>query len=138
MKKTPFLALLLACSLGAMAQTASSLTDYVEPRIGTAHCRSFHFAPGSMPFGMAKPGPSTNGSLGNADGWQATGYDYRDKSIEGFVCTHEFQVGGITVAPATPTERGRAAIVPALHTTMKKPQPATIGSCSTTMTSTPR
>ena len=101
MKKTPFLALLLACSLGAMAQTASSLTDYVEPRIGTAHCRSFHFAPGSMPFGMAKPGPSTNGSLGNADGWQATGYDYRDKSIEGFVCTHEFQVGGITVAPST-------------------------------------
>ena len=54
-----------------------------------------------MPFGMAKPGPSTNGSLGNADGWQATGYDYRDKSIEGFVCTHEFQVGGITVAPST-------------------------------------
>jgi len=54
-----------------------------------------------MPFGMAKPGPSTNGSLGNADGWQATGYDYRDTSIEGFVCTHEFQVGGITVAPST-------------------------------------
>lgn len=75
--------------------------QYVEPRIGTAHCRAFHFAPGSMPFGMAKPGPSTNGSLGNADGWQATGYDYRDKSIEGFVCTHEFQVGGITVAPST-------------------------------------
>jgi predicted alpha-1,2-mannosidase len=39
--------------------------------------------------------------LGNADGWQATGYDYRDTSIEGFVCTHEFQVGGITVAPST-------------------------------------
>jgi predicted alpha-1,2-mannosidase len=80
---------------------AQSLVSYVEPRIGTAHCRAFHFAPGSMPFGMAKPGPSTNGSLGNADGWQATGYDYRDKSIEGFVCTHEFQVGGITVAPST-------------------------------------
>ena len=101
MKKTPFLALLLASCLGLQAQTSRSLTDYVEPRIGTAHCRAFHFAPGSMPFGMAKPGPSTNGSLGNADGWQATGYDYRDTSIEGFVCTHEFQVGGITVAPST-------------------------------------
>jgi len=80
---------------------AQSLVSYVEPRIGTAHCRAFHFAPGSMPFGMAKPGPSTNGSLGNADGWQATGYDYRDSSIEGFVCTHEFQVGGISLMPTT-------------------------------------
>ena len=93
--------MLLALFLRAEAQTSQSLIQYVEPRIGTAHCRSFHFAPGSMPFGMAKPGPSTNGSLGNADGWQATGYDYRDTSIEGFVCTHEFQVGGITVAPST-------------------------------------
>lgn len=87
--------------MGLQAQDVRPLVSYVEPRIGTAHCRSFHFAPGSMPFGMAKPGPSTNGSLGNADGWQATGYDYRDTSIEGFVCTHEFQVGGITVAPST-------------------------------------
>ena len=101
MKRNLLFAAVLACSFGMAAQTSRSLTDYVEPRIGTAHCRAFHFAPGSMPFGMAKPGPSTNGSLGNADGWQATGYDYRDTSIEGFVCTHEFQVGGITVAPST-------------------------------------
>ncbi|MBP5393267.1 MAG: GH92 family glycosyl hydrolase [Bacteroidaceae bacterium] len=101
MKRNLLLASLLACALGSMAQASKSLIQYVEPRIGTAHCRAFHFAPGSMPFGMAKPGPSTNGSLGNADGWQATGYDYRDTSIEGFVCTHEFQVGGITVAPST-------------------------------------
>ena len=101
MKRNLLLASLLACTLGSLAQATQSLISYVEPRIGTAHCRSFHFAPGSMPFGMAKPGPSTNGSLGNADGWQATGYDYRDNSIEGFVCTHEFQVGGITVAPST-------------------------------------
>ena len=73
---------------------------FVEPRIGTAHCRYFHFAPGAMPFGMAKPGPSTNGHLGNKDGWEATGYDYRDHSIEGFPCTHEFQVGGIVLMPA--------------------------------------
>ncbi|MBQ9293341.1 MAG: GH92 family glycosyl hydrolase [Bacteroidaceae bacterium] len=101
MNRKLLFAAFLACTLGATAQPSTSLLQYVEPRIGTAHCRSFHFAPGSMPFGMAKPGPSTNGSLGNADGWQATGYDYRDTSIEGFVCTHEFQVGGITVAPST-------------------------------------
>ena len=100
MKRSLFLTALLACACASFAQT-ELLTRYVEPRIGTAHCRAFHFAPGSMPFGMAKPGPSTHGSLGNADGWQATGYDYRDTSIEGFVCTHEFQVGGITVAPST-------------------------------------
>ena len=101
MKRNLFLTAIWVFTFASFAQTISSLTSYVEPRIGTAHCRAFHFAPGSMPFGMAKPGPSTNGSLGNADGWQATGYDYRDKSIEGFVCTHEFQVGGITVAPST-------------------------------------
>ena len=75
-------------------------TSFVEPRIGTAHCRYFHFAPGAMPFGMAKPGPATNAHLGNKDGWEATGYDYRDGSIEGFPCTHEFQVGGIVLMPA--------------------------------------
>lgn len=42
-----------------------SLVSYVEPRIGTAHCRWFHFTPGAVPFGMAKPAPSTNGHLGN-------------------------------------------------------------------------
>lgn len=92
--------ILCAMALSSVgAEKTKSLVDYVEPRIGTAHCRSFHFAPGAMPFGMAKPGPSTNGSLGNADGWQATGYDYRDSSIEGFTCTHEFQIGGITLMP---------------------------------------
>ena len=101
MKKSFLLATLATCAMSIFAQAGKPLISYVEPRIGTAHCRSFHFAPGAMPFGMAKPGPSTNGSLGNADGWQATGYDYRDTSIEGFVCTHEFQVGGITLAPST-------------------------------------
>ena len=45
------------------------LSQYVEPRIGTAHCRWFHFTPGAMPFGMAKPAPSTNGHIGNKSGW---------------------------------------------------------------------
>ena len=43
---------------------AENLSQYVEPRIGTAHCRWFHFTPGAMPFGMAKPAPSTNAPLG--------------------------------------------------------------------------
>lgn len=83
----------------AQSPEAESLRQYVEPRIGTAHCRWFHFAPGALPFGMAKPAPSTNGSLGNTSGWEATGYDYRDTSIEGFPCLHEFQVGGIVLMP---------------------------------------
>ncbi|TKC06083.1 GH92 family glycosyl hydrolase [Pedobacter frigoris] len=83
------------------AQSANSLLQYVNPNIGTAHCRWFHYAPGAFPFGMAKPGPSTNGSLSNANGWEATGYDYRDESIEGFPNFHEFQVGGIVFAPIT-------------------------------------
>ncbi|MEG2067107.1 MAG: GH92 family glycosyl hydrolase [Tannerellaceae bacterium] len=100
-----FAALLLCgnsgCTTGQATAQAEELSQYVEPRIGTAHCRWFHFAPGAMPFGMAKPGPSTNGHLGNASGWEATGYDYRDATIEGFPCLHEFQVGGVVLMPAT-------------------------------------
>ena len=76
-------------------------TQFVDPGIGTAHCRWFHYTPGALPFGMAKPAPSTNGSYGNAHGWDATGYDYRHTSIEGFANFHEFQVGGILFAPTT-------------------------------------
>ena len=112
MKRIFLLALLAtalwALSTSVLAQSQNSLRQYVEPRIGTAHCRYFHFAPGALPFGMAKPGPSTNGHYGNVDGWQATGYDYRDQSIESFPCTHEFQVGGISVMATT----GRLITVP--------------------------
>ena len=76
-------------------------TQYVNPLIGTAHCRWFHVAPGSNPFGMAKPGPSTDGHLGNKDGWEAVGYDFRHNSIEGFPNFHEFQVGGVVFMPTT-------------------------------------
>lgn len=92
--------LLSAVLLGAFtAATAENVSQYVEPRIGTAHCRWFHIAPGALPFGMAKPGPSTNGHLGNEQGWEASGYDYRESSIEGFPCIHEFQLGGISLMP---------------------------------------
>src|SRR5690606_15396065 len=76
-------------------------TSFVKPDIGTAHSRWFHFAPASVPFGMAKAGPSTNGHYGNTGGWQAVGYDPQHNSIEGFPNFHEFQIGGIVFAPAT-------------------------------------
>lgn len=76
------------------------LSDYVNPNIGTAHSRWFFYTPAAMPFGLAKLGPSTNAHYGNEQGWEATGYDDRDTSIEGFACLHEFQVGGIVLAPS--------------------------------------
>lgn len=92
---------LTACSTKGQTGTTEqeSLTQYVDPLIGTAHCRWFHFTPGALPFGLAKPASATNASAGNKSGWEATGYDYRDTSIEGFPCLHEFQVGGIVLMP---------------------------------------
>lgn len=93
------LALFFRCITPLFAQ--SKLLRYVDPRIGTAHSRWFFFTPGAVPFGMAKPAPSTNGSYGNVHGWDAVGYDERHTSIEGFANFHEFQVGGIVFAPIT-------------------------------------
>lgn len=76
------------------------LSDYVDPNIGSAHCRWFFYTPAAVPFGMAKLAPSTNAHHGNPGGWEAVGYDFRDSSIEGFACFHEFQVGGIVLAPS--------------------------------------
>lgn len=107
----PFMAALCSCSSSEdNVANNEDWTQYVEPRIGTAHCRWFHFTPGALPFGMAKPAPSTNGSLGNKWGWEATGYDYRDNSIEGFPCLHEFQIGGIVLMPVS----GELVTVPGL------------------------
>lgn len=86
-----------SCHNNAPTPAQETLSSYVNPLIGSAHCRWFHVAPGSLPFGLAKPGPSTNGSEGNPSGWEATGYDYRHTTIEGFPCLHEFQVGGIVL-----------------------------------------
>lgn len=88
---------LVACQPKEEVVTQEALSSYVNPLIGSAHCRWFHVAPGALPFGLAKPGPSTNGSEGNPSGWEATGYDYRHTSIEGFPCLHEFQVGGVVL-----------------------------------------
>lgn len=90
----------LACAMALAGCTGQEqLTDYVDPFIGTAHSRWFFFTPASVPFGMAKLAPTTDGHLGNPGGWQAVGYDARHTSIEGFANFHEFQVGGVVVAP---------------------------------------
>ena len=82
-------------------ENLKAVLDYVDPNIGTAHSRWFFYTPGAVPFGMAKLGPSTNGSYGNESGWQAVGYDSRHESIEGFANLHEFQVGGFLFAAMT-------------------------------------
>lgn len=97
--KISLLASILA--LSSLMGVAENLGKYVKPNIGTAHCRWFFYTPAAMPFGLAKLGPSTNGHYGNNQGWEAVGYDARDNSIEGFACLHEFQVGGIVLAPIT-------------------------------------
>jgi len=71
------------------------LLSYVRPEIGSAQSRWFFFTPGAVPQGMAKLAPSTNGHYGNASGWEAVGYDPRDKTMEGFVLFHEWQLGGV-------------------------------------------
>ncbi|MEI6945703.1 GH92 family glycosyl hydrolase [Paraflavisolibacter sp. H34] len=93
--------LAIAAPTYTQAQKKGDLVQYVQPNIGTAHCRWFHYVPGAYPFGMAKPAPSTNGSYGNFHGWDATGYDHRHESIEGFPNFHEFQIGGVVFAPIT-------------------------------------
>ncbi|MDL2313025.1 GH92 family glycosyl hydrolase [Bacteroidales bacterium OttesenSCG-928-B11] len=91
--------LLWSCTTNNDTHKNSDLTQYVKPNIGTAHSRYFFYSPAAKPFGMAKLAPSTNGSFGNHDGWEAVGYDERHTSIEGFPNFHEFQIGGITFAP---------------------------------------
>ena len=94
------LLLLISCSMGCHDKASNKpiqkegLSQYVNPNIGTAHSRWFFYTPASMPFGMAKLAPSTNGSYGNKNGWEAVGYDSRQNSIEGFANLHEFQIGG--------------------------------------------
>ncbi|WP_210416862.1 GH92 family glycosyl hydrolase [Echinicola soli] len=91
-----------------------SLLELVDPNIGSVHSRWFFYTPGALPFGMAKLGPSTNGSYGNKSGWEAVGYDGRHESIEGFANLHEFQIGGFLFTATT----GKLYTVPG---TLEKP-----------------
>jgi len=95
------LSTLLTTNAIGQPKQINDLTRYVKPNIGTAHSRYFFYTPAALPFGMAKLAPSTNGSYGNASGWEAVGYDERHTSIEGFANFHEFQIGGIVFAPTT-------------------------------------
>ena len=79
-----FLSLISLAACMTSCTSPEPLTDYVDPRIGTAHSRWFFFTPAAVPFGMAKLAPTTDGHLGNPGGWQAVGYDARHTSIEGF------------------------------------------------------
>lgn len=85
----------------SQSKISSDPISYVDPNIGTAHSRWFFYTPAAVPFGMAKLGPSTNGSYGNEQGWEAVGYDDRHTSIEGFANLHEFQVGGFLFSAMT-------------------------------------
>lgn len=99
-KISKILALTFLFSSGVLSvATAQKPINYVDPNIGTAHCRWFFYTPAAVPFGMAKLAPSTDAHLGNPGGWQAVGYDFRHTSIEGFANFHEFQVGGVVVVP---------------------------------------
>lgn len=89
---------------------AQDLLKFVNPNIGTAHSRWFFYTPAAVPYGMAKLAPSTNGSYGNPQGWEAVGYDTRHNSIEGFVHFHEWQVGGVSFMPTA----GELKTVPGL------------------------
>lgn len=110
MKRLSLLTVLASVLLSftANAKEYKTLVDYVDPNIGTAHCRWFFYTPAAVPFGMAKLAPSTDAHLGNSGGWQAVGYDFRHTSIEGFANFHEFQVGGVVFAPTV----GRLQTVP--------------------------
>lgn len=99
MKAVLNFALILVMAGCSMRMPQDNFTKYVDPNIGVAHSRWFFYTPAASPFGMAKLAPSTNGSYGNASGWEAVGYDVRHTSIEGFPNFHEFQVGGIVFAP---------------------------------------
>lgn len=101
MKRFCFLVICMSIIMGCSTSTSSTktLVDYVDPNIGTAHCRWFFYTPAAIPFGMAKLAPSTDAHLGNPGGWQAVGYDFRHTSIEGFANFHEFQIGGVVFAP---------------------------------------
>ena len=91
--------LILLATIGT-GQSAD-MKKYVNPNIGTAHSRWFFYTPASLPFGMAKLAPTTDGHYGNASGWEAVGYDERHTSIEGFANLHEFQIAGFKLMPTT-------------------------------------
>ena len=95
--------LLVGSMAAAQAQVGKNKFNpaaFVDPQIGSVHGRWFFYTPASLPFGMAKLAPHTNG-YGSRGGWEPCGYDDRHGSIEGFGHFHEFQIGGLVAMPYT-------------------------------------
>src|SRR5262245_16951996 len=86
MKRIP--AVMLFFSVLVLHAHAQSLTDYVDPFIGTAGGGNvFHGA--TLPFGMVKLGPDCNTNMA------ASGYDERNNTIiNGFSHIHTSGSGG--------------------------------------------
>ena len=95
---TTFVVVLLLTSCST-SNSKNNISKYVDPNIGSIHSRWFFYTPAAEPFGMARLGPSTNGSYGNEQGWEAIGYEDGHTSIDGFPCMREFQIGGISFMP---------------------------------------
>jgi predicted alpha-1,2-mannosidase len=86
---TVILLLLLISTLSL----ARSLVNYVDPFNGTSKSRRMLYPGPSMPFGMVKLSPD---SQGNA--W-CGGYEYTIGSISGFSHIHSWAMGGLSVMP---------------------------------------
>lgn len=99
--------LLILGLVGCKTLDVPNFIEYVNPNIGTTHSRWFFYTPAALPFGMAKLAPSTNGSYGNEQGWEAVGYEDGHTSIEGFACFHEFQIGGVMLMPVVGEVKAR-------------------------------
>ena len=96
-----FLLISLLYSCGE-AKIKKQPVDWVDPQIGSVHCRWFFYTPAALPMGMAKLAPTTN-AYGSYGSWLPCGYDDRHQSIEGFAHFHEFQIGGVITMPTTGT-----------------------------------
>ena len=79
--------------------STKTLVDYVDPNIGTAHCRWFFLYTGCYSVWHGKAGSFYRCAFGKSGGWQAVGYDFRHTSIEGFCQFSRVQVGGVVFAP---------------------------------------
>ncbi len=103
---------LLACAIGVQAQVKQSLTDYVNPLIGTD--KMGHVFPGACyPFGIVQLSPDTDTIPHNVKGvYQkdaykyCAGYQYTDPTIVGFSHTHlsgtgHSDLGDILLMPVT-------------------------------------
>jgi len=113
MRKNLLLFLMLTTLIVACkpSETQPDVLQYVNPNIGTVHSRWFFYTPAAVPFGMAKLGPSTNGTYGNNQGWEAVGYEDGHTSIDGFPCLHEFQIGGVSLMPVTGEAKTRPGLM---------------------------